>query len=241
MNTRGFNDDILIDKLVDGELAPEERRQLLLELDAEPGGWRRCALAFVEAQTWRSELREVMDPSARVNDGGGVVLSAQACALAEAPRVRSVWRATTPWLAVAAGLLLAFGLGRQVGVGERSQLDDLQIADSTGPSANSADHGPGERLEGSTNDMVTLVVNDHRGVPQRVKVPLVEARQLGAEFAEVPTWTSPELLRRLDQHGLGLTARRRYAPLYFEQQDQRIPFVVPVDDAVVTPVSRSVY
>jgi hypothetical protein len=146
---------------------------------------------------------------------------------------------------VAAGLLLAFGLGRQTGVGERSQLDGLQVADSSPPPVLAPDRARtnsfDEPSEASSKDAVTLVVNDHRGVPHRVTVPLVEAQQLGAEFAQVPTWTSPELLRRLDQQGLGLAARRRYAPLYFEQQDQRIPFVVPVDDAVVTPVSRSVY
>ena len=37
-----------IDRLVDGELGQQEQRQLLVALEAEPEGWRRCALAFVE-------------------------------------------------------------------------------------------------------------------------------------------------------------------------------------------------
>jgi hypothetical protein len=45
----------------------------------------------------------------------------------------------------------------------------------------------------------------------------------------------------LDAQGLDLAARRRYVPLYFEQQNQQVPFIVPVDDAVVTPVSRPVF
>lgn len=44
------------DKLVDGELSEEERRDLLLQLENEPGGWRRCALAFLEAQCWKQSL-----------------------------------------------------------------------------------------------------------------------------------------------------------------------------------------
>jgi hypothetical protein len=64
---------------------------------------------------------------------------------------------------------------------------------------------------------------------------------LGAQFSGTPHWSSPELERRLDAQGLNLAAHRRYAPMYFEQQNQKIPFIVPVDDAVVTPVSRPVY
>lgn len=44
----------LIDRLVDGELTDDERRSLLLALDREPDGWKRCALAFLEAQAWRA-------------------------------------------------------------------------------------------------------------------------------------------------------------------------------------------
>ncbi len=50
MNRPNAIDPELIDRLVDGELDPESRRALLLRLDAAPEGWRRCALAFLEAQ-----------------------------------------------------------------------------------------------------------------------------------------------------------------------------------------------
>ncbi|AGA30198.1 hypothetical protein [Singulisphaera acidiphila] len=49
-------DDHWIDRLVDGELEETERCRLLALLEAEPGGWRRCALAFLEAQTWSRTL-----------------------------------------------------------------------------------------------------------------------------------------------------------------------------------------
>src|SRR3990172_4689745 len=54
------NDDILFDRLVDGELSPGERRELLASLDGRPDGWRRCALAFLEAQAWGNELPQVV-------------------------------------------------------------------------------------------------------------------------------------------------------------------------------------
>jgi hypothetical protein len=46
----------LIDRLVAGELTEVERRELLLSLESEPDGWRRCALAFLEDQAWRTRL-----------------------------------------------------------------------------------------------------------------------------------------------------------------------------------------
>jgi len=48
--------DSLIDQLVDGELDEATRQRLLAQLDTEPGGWRRCALAFLEAQAWSQAM-----------------------------------------------------------------------------------------------------------------------------------------------------------------------------------------
>jgi hypothetical protein len=48
-------DPQLLDRLVDGELAGPERRELLTTLERR-AGWRQCALAFLEAQSWREAL-----------------------------------------------------------------------------------------------------------------------------------------------------------------------------------------
>jgi hypothetical protein len=55
-------DDDLIDQLVDGVLAPAQLRAAIDRLDHEPEGWKRCALAFLEAQCWRESLRLVGEP-----------------------------------------------------------------------------------------------------------------------------------------------------------------------------------
>jgi hypothetical protein len=47
----------LLDQLVDGELNCQRRQELLAALDREPDGWRRCAIAFLEAQAWADGLR----------------------------------------------------------------------------------------------------------------------------------------------------------------------------------------
>ena len=55
-------EDQLLDRLVAGDLPDPERREFLLHLESEPGGWRRCALTFLEAQTWREAFAPMVAP-----------------------------------------------------------------------------------------------------------------------------------------------------------------------------------
>lgn len=85
-----------IDLLIDGELSPEARRELLARLDESPDGWRRLALAFLEAQAWRESFAE---------------------AAREAPlpvpliTIRPKRLRLAPWMARAAVVLAAFAMG----------------------------------------------------------------------------------------------------------------------------------
>jgi hypothetical protein len=91
-------DDRLIDRLVDGALPDAERRAVLARLKVEPGAWRRCALAFLEAQSWREALSPLVVPAS----GERPVLVPE----------QAGGRLGVPWLtAIAAGLLAAFALG----------------------------------------------------------------------------------------------------------------------------------
>src|SRR5579872_984072 len=47
----------VLELLVDGELDEARRRELLSRLDGVAGGWKQCALAFLEAQALRAALR----------------------------------------------------------------------------------------------------------------------------------------------------------------------------------------
>ena len=104
----GFEDGLVdaatLDRLVDGGLDAGTRRQVLLQLERQPGGWRRCALAFLEAQAWREAMsdlvQEIHDPAR----------PAAVAPLAFQPPAKSP-RAMLPTYARAAGLLLAFALG----------------------------------------------------------------------------------------------------------------------------------
>jgi len=101
INEQMESEDQWIDRLVDGELSDDERRALLAKLDADPdsGGWRRCALAFLEAQAWR----EAFTPVAAV----ALPVPAPVVAVRRSPRLAMI---KTP-AALAASVLLAFSVG----------------------------------------------------------------------------------------------------------------------------------
>lgn len=105
-------DHLLIEKLIDGELSPQQRRELLSRLDQQPQGWRRCALAFLEAQAMEEEL------GALVREAAGPVGPRE---VAPQPRVstparRAFWTRHVPSaLAVAASFLVALWIGANWG------------------------------------------------------------------------------------------------------------------------------
>src|SRR5437588_9921152 len=104
-------DDRLLDQLVDGELPDTARRALLLRLEGEPDGWRRCALAFLEAQSWRATFAPLAVPvREEVRSGDPATIRAQV--LQRGPGMRVNRRRTLARLvAVAAGFAVAFALG----------------------------------------------------------------------------------------------------------------------------------
>ena len=52
-------DHRLIDQIVDGDLTPAELRAAIERLDRQPDGWRRCAMAFLEAQCISETFRSL--------------------------------------------------------------------------------------------------------------------------------------------------------------------------------------
>jgi len=92
------------DRLADGELSESERRQLLASLDQEPNGWRRCALAFLEAQCWKNELGDLRK---NVPAGSSAITPVAWSTKQHLPSFR-LWGTL---LAMAASFLLVLGAG----------------------------------------------------------------------------------------------------------------------------------
>jgi hypothetical protein len=228
MDEMNLNDEALFDRLVDGEISSADRRRLLASLDDQPGGWRRCALAFLEAQSWRTDLGQV----ARDAEMASPPLHARS---ATGVNNRFARRRAMAGLAIAASLLVGFGLGW------------TWQGDQNAPVAVGNVPGPGNQLVEATElpepaspvnrsrDTLTLWVHDAAGTARPVHVPLVDAgtldRQLGVQFRP----GLPENARQhLEKSGYDVQSTRRYAPLWL---DNGRSLVVPVEDTRIVPVS----
>src|SRR5436190_22665968 len=91
------DDTRLLDRMVDGKLNETERRNLLLRLEHSPDGWRRCALAFLEAQAWRLEARAVVaEPAPSVKRV--VAVAAEQPSVQPASVARKTWNGVSLWI-----------------------------------------------------------------------------------------------------------------------------------------------
>jgi hypothetical protein len=228
-----LDDDRLFDRLVDGELSDRERRELLQSLEAAPAGWRRCAMAFLEAQSWRQGMRRMVRGTAP-----GAPTAAPRTGTQPARRLST--RSMVASLALAAGLLLAVTLavrqrGTEPGVNNIARSEEKPPATDIVPPDGLADGAN----DGRDNDALTFWVRDETGQQRRVRVPLMDAdpmdRELGMAFQSgVPD----ELRTHLQGRGYDVQSRRRYAPLMLENGRRMI---VPVEDTKIVPVSQNVY
>jgi len=125
--------DAWLDRLVDGEIDESQRRALLARLEGAPEGWRRCALAFLEAQAWREALESPLHggseaPAATGGLGTRDIGIGEAATTGTAPRAGSEavacistwparrklnwrWGPVLGMMAAAASFAAAFGLG----------------------------------------------------------------------------------------------------------------------------------
>jgi hypothetical protein len=233
MHDETIQDDVLFDRLVDGELSEAQRRRLLESLDQRPDGWRRCALVFLEAQAWRGEMQQlVAAPSETIPATSSLAHG----------RTIKYWpmRRAASWLAIAASLAVAFTLGlmqRDSGMPMAQHLEPNQHEQiATAPAAQpSAPANP----QLSDDNAFTIWVLDEQGQTRALRVPLVDAgtldRELGLEFEPaIPA----SLREQLEQRGYAVQSKRQYAPLWLE--DGR-SMIVPVEDTKIVPVRDAVY
>ena len=218
-----------LDRLVDGELSDEQRREMLLQLERQPEGWRRCAMAFLEAQSWRQELGAMARPASDA--------ASRPAPAARAQRPLPWWRRHGPMvLAAAASFLLAFWVSNasrtfwQGNVG--GSRPEPQIAAKAGPSE------PGVEQPAAPWRMVTFDVPDGGGV-RNVRLPAVEQDRLDdAWLRSVPGPIPNDLRRALERTGHQVSESRRLMPV--PMQDGR-RLVVPVDQVEVRYVGNAAY
>lgn len=241
MNNRFQNvtlDDAYFDRLVDGEFTAAEYRKLLAALDDEPGGWRRCATAFLEAQAWRHEMtaiRRGQEPAPPPK--------------ASVPAAASSWRRWLPLLAVAASFVVAFFGGLLVQRQFGSRWSDGSVAVRPDRAADHVlahgERSPQEKLrtlgqEPDSLGNIRLVVDGGQGnQPQNIDVPVYDLNQLGAEWlAQERSALPADVIESLRRRGRIVERQIEYLPLPLDDQHE---IVLPVEQIQITPVSRRSY
>ena len=230
-------DDRRFDRLVDGELSEAERRELLAGLDNEPGGWRRCALAFLEAQCWKDAFRTLAGqqrPSAAV--------------VQAAPRKRSAWlHRGEKAMALAAMFLVALLLGSWLqqwrtpagipAMGGGSQVATAKVPSLPGPGPMLVPPGPAS--EGPWQ-MVTLAPSmgtSDDGTP--IQLPAMERKNVDDNWVRsVPAAVPDDVLQALHRSGYQVQQRRELVPV--PMKDGR-RLLVPMDQVEVRYVGNAAY
>ena len=225
------DDDARLERLVDGELSPDEYRELVARLDEQPDGWRRCALAFLESQALGGELAGIR--RATDSRANGPMESTAA-----APRrvVSNVWSL----LAIAASFLVVFGLGlaaprlvakwRQ----EKSFAGNLPSGQTEIATAGAED-APHRTLRPIGN--VTLVMDSPSGGTTRAgQVPVYEVQDdLNRYLSSERPALAPELVDWLRQRGFDVQHQPQYYPAPLDDGRQ---IIVPIDGYQITPMGR---
>lgn len=243
LNDSAPQDDQRFDRLVDGELSRDEYNDLLRSLDQQPDGWRRCALAFLEAQALRQEFGELT--------GNAEVSSQPTTAAASDKRRIRRWPGV---FAIAASFLIAFGLGLMFRGGWPEAPTDtggMPVAkDEVQPEAPIEQPIEGPELAetpkpeteqpGQYQGNVRLVFDRPDGLgSQELGAPVFgwtpdNARMLYEDSLQIP----PEMRRILQRMGGDLRWDQQVMP--FETKDgQRV--LIPIRQMELTPVGGRRY
>jgi len=228
-----FSIESRLERLVDGELSPEEYRALLTSLEEDPGLWRQCALAFLEAQALGQELgnvRRALD----VRESGPLTSEV-------APSTSTAWDKLQILLAVAASFLVAFGLGLAVPkilslMQERARGGNMngqpQVVLTEGRDSIDA---PPEAVR-YVGDVRLLVDGSTDGSEEAGRVPVYDVGRDVAQFLTgEDSALGPEMLELLRQSGFEVRHDQQYFPAPLEDGRQ---IIVPVEGFQITPVSR---
>jgi hypothetical protein len=257
--------DPLIDRLVSGDLAEAQRRGLLAWLDEQPDRWRRCGLAFLEAQLWQEAMSAAMP---RVSMGIHQSVASQTGPRRPWPTVRAI-------AAVAAAMLVSFTLGlcsSPIGqwldspgvvhathdgagsVPNREAVDGPRPAPRTRqaasqfppPEGRSADarsqassgKGSGSLPSPPVQTFAVLKVATNRSDTRDVHVPVLEGPSSYEKWLRPEPEAIPEHVRReLERKGYQLEQRRRFLEVQLEDGRHAL---IPIDQYEVTFVgSRS--
>lgn len=235
-----------LDRLVDGELSREEYRELLESLAREPDGWRRCALAFLEAQAWQREF-----PAVRAEGFvGAATESREIPPPAQSTRSGSGWSGWSVWtgrFALAASWFLVFALGAGTyqivfTTSDRGAMSPLAGTRSgEWPGATPLDTGKlaaADAFEGTAEPaeptgLELQIADPHGNILDQFVMPVERAGLAGSSY---PTTTEPaipdELADAAEALKYDMRANRTFVPVAVQNVGN---VVVPIDRIDLQP------
>ena len=222
-----------LDRMVDGELTEEQQQSFLARLEDSPVEWKRLALAYAEAQVWKSSFRETVSTA----DVRPAPVSSE---VAPTPRSQSVLSRV-----VFATVLLAcgFGLGAVVNqpAGSAGTIaDSMTDEDDSAVSGGSEDTAPSDSelaAHDASSDadqavnpsIVQFVVHDGRSdTAQMVNVPFHDESVPLDEVFSANEPTVPDHIRELLQQ----------TGIEIEEEQGVWPLALPDGRQVVFPVNQ---
>jgi hypothetical protein len=232
------------DRLVDDELTEEERRELLGRLDDEPGGWRRCALAFLEAQCWKQALGGIFDDREEAHKP----------TVAANPQ-RSPWAGRLRLIsAMAASFLVALWVGSMSyrmwpgqtggiaapGQYAQNQVEAHRMPLPDQPESRLAVASPDRTTTSNPWQLVTVSAPSGQGASQPVmRVPAIERKNIDEQWLQnVPSAIPDDVARALARTGHQIQQRRELLPV--PMNDGR-RLVVPVDKVDIHYTGNGAY
>lgn len=240
---RGRNNDmeLLLDRLVDGELDDNERRELLLWMDEHPEWWRRCALTFLESRAWHESIGDMVEEWRRNPRPDHVPASSE--------ENKSSWIAVAALFGVAASVLLAFGLGWSASryLGESPVAQNVPRYETSGPSPSALTSAEGQENGGGPGRVATEEANAFQPVgtlvwsstdgerPGEDGVPILPSHQLSRWVVDASNPVPNDIRAALRRLGFQVRQQRRWATIDVSG-DQRV--MLPVEQVEIVPVSR---
>ena len=224
-------DDSRFDRLIDGECTSEEYRQMLAGLDDEPGGWRRCALAFLESQALGRDLsaarREIDLPPVTIQQAD----SASPYPIA--------WGS---WLAIAASFLLALGLGISLRGWPLFTSENL-VEQPALPLEKGMSQPDGlandNRSGNSPLGNLTLVVDGANGTrDEAINLPVFDAEHAAERLSLDESALPPDVRKVLERTGHRIESRQALVPVVLQDGRQ---VVFPVEQFQIVPAARRPY
>ncbi|MFN0019391.1 MAG: hypothetical protein ACKVP0_14090 [Pirellulaceae bacterium] len=229
------DDESRFDRLVDGALSAAEYKSLVSSLDDEPGGWRRCATAFLEAQAWGKEFSAIR----RVEEDGPAS-SKSAGEIELRTDRKSLSLASSPLLAAAACALLAFGLGMVTRNGFYSS--DSLPTKFAGQQPDGNHEAPMLAAEADPTEDSEIAamrfVLDGDG-NEEIEVPVIGGNHPGTQtLVETEPAIPDSVLRSLRMQGHDIRRQQEFIPVALGDGRQ---VIFPVEQYRITPVSSRSY